>query len=52
MVDIASALAIERGDGPSADMLLWARAILSSIDAHRQDLAQAGRDAPASSGKG
>ena len=28
MVDIASALAIERDDGPSAEMLLWARASL------------------------
>ena len=41
MVDIASALAVERGDGMSADMLLWARAVLSSIEAHRDDLAQA-----------
>ncbi len=40
MVDIASAIAIERSDGPSADTLLWARAVLSSIDAHGQDLAQ------------
>ena len=40
MVDIASALAIERGDGLSADMLVWARAVLSSIEAHRRDLAQ------------
>ena len=36
MVDIASALAVERGDGISADMLLWARAVLSSIEAHRR----------------
>jgi cyclic beta-1,2-glucan glucanotransferase len=28
MVDIASALAIERGGGSSSDMLLWARAVL------------------------
>src|SRR5271165_5525159 len=40
MVDIASALAVERGDGISADMLLWARAVLSSIEAHRHDIAQ------------
>jgi cyclic beta-1,2-glucan synthetase len=40
MVDIASALAVERGDGISRDMLLWARAISSSIEAHRHDLAQ------------
>ncbi len=41
MVDIAGGLAIERGDGNSADMLLWARAVLISIEAHRDDLAQA-----------
>jgi cyclic beta-1,2-glucan synthetase len=40
MVDIASALAIERGDSISADMLVWARAVLSSIEAHHHDLAQ------------
>jgi cyclic beta-1,2-glucan synthetase len=40
MVDIASALAVERGDGMSADMLLWARAVLSSIEAHQHDLAE------------
>ena len=47
MVDIASALAIERGDGPSADMLLWAQAVSSSIEAHRHDLAQAAEAAGA-----
>ena len=41
MVDIASALAVERGDGSGADMLLWARAVLRSIEAHRDDLVQA-----------
>ena len=41
MVDIASALAAERGDASGADMLLWARAVLSSIEAHCHDLAQA-----------
>ena len=40
MVDIARALAVERGDGTSADMVLWARAVLSSIEAHRDDIAQ------------
>ena len=40
MVDIARALAVERGDGMSADMVLWARAVLSSIEAHRDDIAQ------------
>jgi cyclic beta-1,2-glucan synthetase len=40
MIDIAGALAIERGDGSGADMLFWAEATLNSIDAHRHDLAQ------------
>ncbi len=40
MVDIAGALAIERGDGSGADMLFWAQATLNAIDAHRHDLAQ------------
>ena len=40
MVDIAGALAIERGDGSGADMLFWAQATLNSIDAHRHDLAR------------
>ena len=40
MVDIAGALAIERGDGSGADMLFWAQATLNAIEAHRHDLAQ------------
>ena len=40
MVDIASAIAVERDDAPSADTLLWARSVLSSIDAQGEDLAQ------------
>jgi cyclic beta-1,2-glucan synthetase len=40
MVHIASALAVERGDAPSADVLLWARAVLSSIEGHRNDIAK------------
>ena len=40
MVDIAGALAIERGDGSGADMLFWAQATLKAIDAHSHDLAQ------------
>jgi cyclic beta-1,2-glucan synthetase len=40
MVDIARALAVERGDGMSADMVFWACAVLSSIEAHRDDIAQ------------
>jgi cyclic beta-1,2-glucan synthetase len=38
MVDIAGALAIERGDGSGADMLFWAQATLKAIDAHSLDL--------------
>ena len=40
MVDIAGALAIERGDGSGADMLFWAQATLRAIAAHHNDLAQ------------
>jgi cyclic beta-1,2-glucan synthetase len=40
MVDIAGALAIERGDGSGADMLFWAQATVKTIVAHRHDLAQ------------
>jgi cyclic beta-1,2-glucan synthetase len=47
MVDIAGAFAAERGDGSGADMLLWAQAVLISIDAHRSDLAQAAETAHA-----
>jgi cyclic beta-1,2-glucan synthetase len=45
MVDIASVLAVERGDASGADMLLSARAVLSSIEAHREDLAKAAEPA-------
>ena len=41
MVDIASALAIERGDAASGEMLWWARAVLTSIEAHLVELAPA-----------
>ena len=37
MVDIASAIAIERSDGSGADLLYWARATLDAIEAHRGD---------------
>ncbi len=47
MVDVAGALAVERGDEPSADMLLWARAVPSSIESHLNDLAQADEGAGA-----
>ncbi|MFI4996307.1 MAG: GH36-type glycosyl hydrolase domain-containing protein, partial [Hyphomicrobiales bacterium] len=38
MVDIARTLAFERGDDTGADMLFWAQASLSSIEAHRRDV--------------
>ncbi len=40
MVDVASALAVERGDGPSAELLHWALAVPRSIESHLDDLAQ------------
>jgi cyclic beta-1,2-glucan synthetase len=42
MVDIARALANERGDEAGAEMLFWAEAARRSIESHRRDLAQAG----------
>ena len=38
MADIARALAVERDDAAGADMLFWAEAVRSSIEAHRCDL--------------
>ena len=40
MVDIARALAGERGDEAGAEMLYWAEATYRSIQSHRRDLAQ------------
>ncbi len=40
MVDIARALAGERGDQAGAEMLDWAEATYRSIESHRRDLAQ------------
>ena len=37
MVDIASAIALERSDGSASDLLYWARASLAAIEAHRAD---------------
>ena len=37
MVDIASAIALERSDGSGSDLLYWARATLAAIEAHRED---------------
>ena len=45
VVDIASAIALERSDGSGSDLLYWARASLTAIEAHRADhksLAEAG----------
>jgi cyclic beta-1,2-glucan synthetase len=39
MADIARALAHERGDEAGVDMLFWAQATLSTIAAHRDELA-------------
>ncbi|HEX6318964.1 MAG TPA: glucoamylase family protein [Burkholderiales bacterium] len=39
MVDIARALAHERGDEAGAEMLFWAEAVQRSIESHRRDLA-------------
>ena len=38
VVDIAQALAAERGDEVSVEMLFWAQAIQRSIDSHRRDM--------------
>ena len=37
MVDIATAIALERSDGSGSDLLYWARATLAAIEAHRAD---------------
>ena len=37
MVDIATAIALERSDGSGSDLLYWARATLAAIEAHRED---------------
>ncbi len=44
MVDIARALAGERGDEAGAEMLFWAEAVQRSIESHRRDLAPAEND--------
>lgn len=40
VVDLARALAAERGDAASADMLFWVEATHQSIDSHRRSIAQ------------
>jgi cyclic beta-1,2-glucan synthetase len=37
IVEIASAIALERSDGSGSDLLYWARASLTTIEAHRAD---------------
>ena len=37
IVNIASAIALERSDGSGSDLLCWARASLTTIEAHRAD---------------
>jgi cyclic beta-1,2-glucan synthetase len=38
LIDIASAIALERSDGAAADLLYWSQATLTGIGAHRADL--------------
>ena len=45
MVDIAGALAIERGDDSGADLLFWAQASLGAIESHLVDLRLGASDA-------
>jgi cyclic beta-1,2-glucan synthetase len=47
MADIASTLALERGDDTGADMLFWAKATRGGIESHCRDLASQ-KDASAS----
>ena len=37
VVDIASAIALERSDGSGSDLLYWSQASLTAIEAHRAD---------------
>jgi cyclic beta-1,2-glucan synthetase len=39
LIDIASAIALERSDGAAADLLYWSQAALTATIAHRSDLA-------------
>ena len=39
LIDIVSAIALERSDGAAADLLYWSQATLTAIAAHRSDLA-------------
>jgi cyclic beta-1,2-glucan synthetase len=39
LMDTAHALALERSDGATADLLFWSQASVSAIAAHREDLA-------------
>jgi len=44
LLDIARAIALERSDGGGSDLLYWSQASLSTIDAHRADLASSTKD--------
>ncbi|WP_234054047.1 MULTISPECIES: glucoamylase family protein [unclassified Xanthobacter] len=46
MMDIARALATERGDAAGSDMLFWAQASLDAIASHRRDLADGAEVSP------
>ena len=39
LIDIASAIALERSDGAAADLLYWSQATLTAIAAHRSEIA-------------
>ncbi|MFZ2106945.1 MAG: glucoamylase family protein, partial [Roseiarcus sp.] len=39
LIDIASAIALERSDGAAADLLYWSQATLTAVAAHRSEIA-------------
>ena len=47
MLDMARALASERGDETGADMVFWAQASVNAIAAHRADFSRNAEDAAA-----
>ena len=51
MVDIASAIALERSDGSGSDLLYWARASLTTIEAHRADRKLSAEEAASSAAR-
>ncbi len=46
LIDIASAIALERSDGAAADLLYWSQATLTAIAAHRSEMASAADAVP------